>query len=236
VGYYVDAALSGYPSLASMRQRIAMKRNEAIRAGALDDPKGWVAISNVPVRNWSFREEDMTGKEIGLSQMIPYPGKRGHASRIVEKEKEQAEFELAEMRNMLRADVKMAYAELSTVRAQAKVVRQLRAVLDQVVQISTDMFAVGKGRQPDVLRGQVEFQKMRDAPDGEPGKGPLDPSQHDCDSSGGGTGTGPRQSRRVFPHVQSGGPPGDLQGGAAGAASYPGADRERDPVGPSRRA
>jgi outer membrane protein TolC len=162
VGYYVDAALSGYPSLASMRQRITMKRNEAIRAGALDDPKGWVAITNVPVRNWSFREEDMTGKEIGLSQMIPYPGKRAHAAQIVEKEKEQAEFDLAEMRNMLRADVKMAYAELSTVRAQAEVVREVRAVLDQVVQVSTEMFAVGKGRQPDVLRGQVEFQKMRE--------------------------------------------------------------------------
>ena len=160
--YYVDAALSGYPSLASMRQRITMKRNEAIRAGALDDPKGWIAISNVPVRSWSFREEDMTGKEIGLSQMIPYPGKRDHASRIVEKEKEQAEFDLAEMRNMLRADVKMTYAELSTVRAQADVVRRVRALLDQVVQVSTDMLAVGKGRQPDVLRGQVEFQKMRE--------------------------------------------------------------------------
>ena len=162
VGYYVDAALSGYPSLASMRQRITMKRNEAIRAGALADPKGWVAITNVPIRTLSFREEDMTGKEIGLSQMIPYPGKRAHAVQIVEKEKEQAEFDLAEMRNMLRADVKMAYAELSTVRAQAEVVRQLRAVLDQVVQVSTDMLAVGKGRQTDVLRGQVEFQKMRE--------------------------------------------------------------------------
>jgi len=162
MGYYVDAALSGYPSLASMRQRITMKRNEAIRAGALDDPKGWVAITNVPVRTWSFREEDMTGKEIGFSQMIPYPGKRAHAVRIVEKEKEEAEFDLAEMRNMLRADVKMTYAELSTVRAQADVVRQVRAVLDQVVQVSTEMFAVGKGSQPDVLRGQVEFQKMRE--------------------------------------------------------------------------
>jgi outer membrane protein TolC len=162
VGYYVDAALSGYPSLASMRQRITMKQNEAIRAGALDDPKGWIAISNVPLRTWSFREEDMTGKEIGFSQMIPYPGKRAHAVRIVEKEKEQAEFDLAEMRNMIRADVKMAYAELSTVRAQTEVVRQVRAVLDQVVRVSTEMFAVGKGRQPDVLRGQVEFQKMRE--------------------------------------------------------------------------
>ncbi len=162
VGYYIDSALLAYPSLASMRQRIEMKRNEAVRAGALDDPKAWIALSNVPVRSWSFREEDMTGKEIGLSQMFPYPGKRDHAVQIVTREKEQAEFELEEMRNMLRADVKMAYAELSSVRAQAELVRRSRAVLEQVVDVSREMLAVGKGRQPDVLRGQIEYQKMRE--------------------------------------------------------------------------
>jgi outer membrane protein TolC len=145
-----------------MRQRIEMKRNEAIRAGALDDPKAWIALSNVPVRSWSFREEDMTGKEIGLSQMFPYPGKRDHAVQIVTREKEQAEFELEEMRNMLRADVKMAYAELASVRAQADLVRRSRAILEQVVDVSREMLAVGKGRQPDVLRGQIEYQKMRE--------------------------------------------------------------------------
>jgi cobalt-zinc-cadmium efflux system outer membrane protein len=162
VSYYVDSALSGYPSLASMRQRIAMKRNEAIRAGALDDPRAWFGVTNVPLRTWSFREEDMTGKEFGFSQMIPYPGKREHAVRIVGKEADQAEYDLAEMRNMLRADVKMAYAELSTVRAQAEVVRRTREVLAQAVEVSRGMFAVGKGRQTDVLRGQVEYQRMRE--------------------------------------------------------------------------
>jgi outer membrane protein TolC len=63
---------------------------------------------------------------------------------------------------MLRADVKMAYAELSAVRAQAEVVRQVRAVLEQIVEVSREMFAVGKGSQADVLRGQVQFQKMRE--------------------------------------------------------------------------
>ena len=101
------------------RQHRAEDRERLGGAGALDDPKAWIALSNVPVRSWSFREEDMTGKEIGLSQMFPYPGKRGHAVQIVTREKEQAEFELEEMRNMLRADVKMAYAELASIRPQA---------------------------------------------------------------------------------------------------------------------
>jgi outer membrane protein TolC len=160
--FYVDAALANNPSLASMKQRIAMKENEAVRAGALSDPKAWIGLVNVPTNTWSLSEEDMTGKEIGISQMLPYPGKRDNSSQIVVREKEQAEFELAEMRNMLRADVKMAYAEISTVRSQAEVVRRARAILEQIVDVSREMFAVGKGSQPDVLRGQVEFQKMRE--------------------------------------------------------------------------
>ena len=162
VSRYVDAALANNPSLASMKQRIAAKGNEAARAGSLDDPKAWIGLVNVPTNTWSFKEDDMTGKEFGISQMLPYPGKRENSTRIAEKEKEQYEFELAEMRNMLRADVKMAYAELSTVRSQAEVVRRVQAVLGQIVEVSREMFAVGKGRQPDVLRGQVEFQKMRE--------------------------------------------------------------------------
>ncbi len=63
---------------------------------------------------------------------------------------------------MLRADVKMAYAELSTVRAQAELVRRTRAILGQVVDVSREMLSVGKGRQTDVLRGQIDFQRMRE--------------------------------------------------------------------------
>ena len=97
VSYYVDAALANNPSLASMKQRIAAKGNEAVRTGALPDPKAWIGVSNIPTNTWSFSEEDMTGKEFGISQMLPYPGQRENAAKIVEREKEQVEFELAEM-------------------------------------------------------------------------------------------------------------------------------------------
>ncbi len=139
-----------------------MKENAAIRAGALDNPRGWIAVSNVPLRSWSFREEDMTGKEIGISQMFPYPGKRAHMVRMGMLEKEQTEHDLAEMRNMLRAEIRMAYAELFSVRKQAEVVRRTRDVLQDIVGVTQEMYAVGKGSQADVLRGQVESGKMRE--------------------------------------------------------------------------
>ncbi len=162
VGRYVDLALAGNPSLASMQERIRAKENAAARAGALDDPKAWVGISNVPVDSWSFRREDMTGKEIGLSQMFPFPGKRKLRTDVATKEKEETEFDLQEMRNVLRADVKMTYAELAAVRKEADAVRRSRDVLKEVVAVSQEMYAVGKVPQSDVHRGQVEFEKMRE--------------------------------------------------------------------------
>jgi outer membrane protein TolC len=160
--YYLEAAFSNNPSLSAMQARIRMKENAAIRAGALDDPKAWIGVSNVPVRSWSFREEDMTGKEIGLSQMFPYPGKRKLRTDVVVREKEQTEHDLQEMRNMLRSEIKMAYAELTHVRRQIEDTRRSRELLKEVVAISQEMYAVGKVTQADVHRGQVEFEKMRE--------------------------------------------------------------------------
>ncbi|MCL5966854.1 MAG: TolC family protein [Deltaproteobacteria bacterium] len=162
VNYYIEHAFSDNPSLSAMSERIRAKEYAAVRAGALDDPKGWIAVVNLPARTWSFREEDMTGKEIGFSQMFPYPGKRKLRTDVVLKQKEEIEFDLQEMRNMLRSEIKMTYAELSSVRRQADVVRRVREILNEIVAVSEEMYAVGKVPQADVHRGQVEFEKMRE--------------------------------------------------------------------------
>jgi outer membrane protein TolC len=162
VSRYVDAALADNPSLDAMRERIRMKENAAIKAGALDDPKLRAGVTNVPLRSLDFRKEDMTGKEIGISQMFPWPGMRKTRTDIVLREKEEAEFVLEEMRSMLRSEIKMTYAELASVRKQIEAVRRSQVVLQDIVGVTQEIYAVGKGSQPDVLRGQVEFGRMRE--------------------------------------------------------------------------
>ena len=162
VSRYVDAALADNPSLDAMRERIRMKENAAIRAGALDDPQLRAGVTNLPTRSWDFREEEMTGKEIGLSQMFPWPGMRKTRTDIVLREKEEAEFVLEEMRSMLRSEIKMTYAELASVRKQIEAVHRSQDVLQDIVGVTQEIYAVGKGSQPDVLRGQVEFGRMRE--------------------------------------------------------------------------
>jgi outer membrane protein TolC len=159
---YIDAAFASNPSLDGMRERIRMKENASIKAGALDDPKLRMGISNVPIRSWDFREEDMTGKEIGLSQMFPWPGMRKTRTEVVLREKEEAEFVLEEMRSTLRSEIKMTYAELASVRKQIEAVRRSQDVLKDIVGVTEEIYAVGKGSQPDVLRGQLEYGRIRE--------------------------------------------------------------------------
>jgi cobalt-zinc-cadmium efflux system outer membrane protein len=162
VSRYVEAAFADNPSLDAMRERIRMKENAAIKAGALDDPKLRVGVNSVPVRSLDFRKEDMTTKEIGISQMFPWPGMRKTRTDMVLREKEETEFVLEEMRSMLRSEIKMTYAELASVRKQIETVRRSQDVLKDIVGVTQEIYAVGKGSQPDVLRGQVEFGRMRE--------------------------------------------------------------------------
>ncbi len=160
--FYVDEALSKNPSLAAMRERIRMRENAQVRAGALDDPKVRFGVTNLPTRTWSFRDEEMTGKEVGLSQMFPFPGKLRLKREAARKEREESVHDLEEMRNMLRSEIRMTFAELASVRRQAEVVRRTREVLRDIVGVMQEMYSVGRGSQPDVLRGQVESGKMRE--------------------------------------------------------------------------
>jgi outer membrane protein TolC len=162
VSRYVESALADNPSLDSMRERIRMKENAAIKAGALDDPKLRMGITNLPVRSWDFRQEDMTGKEIGISQMFPWPGMRKTRTEMVLREKEEAQFVLEEMRSTMRSEIKMTYAELASVRKQIEAVRRSQDVLKDVVGVAEEIYAVGKGSQPDVLRGQLEYGRIRE--------------------------------------------------------------------------
>lgn len=159
---YVESALADNPSLDSMRERIRMKENAAIKAGSLDDPKLRMGFSNLPTQSWDFHQEDMTGKEIAISQMFPWPGMRKARTEMVLREKEEAEFVLEEMRSTLRSEIKMTYAELSSVRMQIEAVRRSQDVLKDIVGVTEGSYAVGKGSQPDVLRGQLEYGRLRE--------------------------------------------------------------------------
>jgi len=100
-------------------------------------------------------------REVGIGQMTQFPAGRSPLQIAGMMDTELWEIQQRDSHNVLAAEVRIAYAEVSAARRQVEAVRWSRDVLGEVVEIARKLYAVGKGSQSDVLRSQVELGKSR---------------------------------------------------------------------------
>ena len=74
----VQRAVERNPGLAAARHRARAAQARIAPAGALPDPVLSLALRNFPASDPGFADF-MTMKTVGLSQLLPYPGKRSAA-------------------------------------------------------------------------------------------------------------------------------------------------------------
>ena len=156
----VAEAAERNPDVQAVRREVAAARSRIAPAGALDDPMLEVGVINVPVESLSLRREDMTMKMIGLTQRLPYPGKRALRRELAQKEAEAAENNLQELVNRVRRDVKVAYFDLGLTDESLRLAESNRRVLQQFLSIAEARYGVGQSTQADVLKAQTQVSKM----------------------------------------------------------------------------
>ncbi len=158
----VAEALRSNPEIqAAQRERQAAEQRIK-PAGALEDPMLEAGVINLPVPSGSFRREDMTMKMLGLSQKLPYPGKRGLREDVAAKEADLVGYGYRETVNRVTRDLKIAYFDLAFIAESTRLVTQNKLVLDQFLKIAESRYTVGQGTQADVLKAQTQVSKMVD--------------------------------------------------------------------------
>jgi outer membrane protein TolC len=119
-------------------------------------------VINAPLRSQAFRREDMTMKMLGLSQKIPFPGKRDLRQGVAAKDAEAVAYAYQETINRVLRDVKTAYFEYAFVAESTRLVEKNKQALEQFLKISESRYSVGQGNQADVLKAQTQLSKMSD--------------------------------------------------------------------------
>ncbi len=156
-----EAARNSPEIRAAGNERLAA-RHRISPAGALDDPMLEAGVINAPLNSQTFRREDMTMKMLGLSQRIPYPGKRDLRQDVAAKDAESIAHAYQETVNRVLRDVRMAYIELALTTETARLVERNRQVLEQFLKISESRYGAGQGTQSDVLKAQTQLSRMTD--------------------------------------------------------------------------
>jgi outer membrane protein TolC len=159
----VQEALAANPEVKASAARWEMFTQKARAAGTFDDPMIMLGIDSGLVRDPFNLDRDMqTSKVIGISQMVPFFGKRALAREAATLEAEATRWEVEERKLELAAMVKETWYQIYFTDRSLEVLARSIATLDDLVRFTEAMYGVGQGRQADVLRSQVERSKMEE--------------------------------------------------------------------------
>ncbi len=158
----VSEALQNNPDIQAARKEREAAQHRIAPAGALDDPMLEAGFINVPANSLRFDREDMTMKMIGLSQRLPYPGKRGLRQDIATLDAQTVGYGYQETINRVARDIKVAYFDLGLTVEMTRLVEKNKLIVEQFLRITESRYGVGQGSQADVLKAQTQLSKMVD--------------------------------------------------------------------------
>ena len=159
----VNQALTANPEVKASAARWEMFTQKARAAGSFDDPMIMLGIDSGLVRDPFNLDRDMeTSKVIGISQMVPFFGKRDLMREAAIHESEATRWEVEERKLELAAMVKESWYQLYFTDQSLVALERSIANLDNLVRFVETMYGVGQARQADVLRVQVERSKMEE--------------------------------------------------------------------------
>jgi cobalt-zinc-cadmium efflux system outer membrane protein len=158
----IEEGINNNPDLLASYQNWQADLAKIPQAGALPDPQLSLNLLNLPVNTFDFNQEPMTGKQIALMQMFPFPGKQGLREDIAKSAADISRDKNLELKNQLIKNIKQTYYDIFFIDQSLETVQKNRGVLQDFIRIAQSKYSVGKGLQQDVLKAQVEFSKLED--------------------------------------------------------------------------
>jgi len=156
----ISEALKNNPEIRAAAHEKEAAAQRISPAGALDDPMIEAGLISVPLQSLRLNREDMTMKMLGVSQRLPYPGKRGLRADVAAKDAESVGFGYQETVNRVIRDVRVAYYDIALIDRSIELLERNRRLIEQLLRIAEGRYTVGQGAQAEVLRAQTQLAKM----------------------------------------------------------------------------
>ncbi|NTW52567.1 MAG: TolC family protein [Chlorobiaceae bacterium] len=157
----VATALSSNPELKSSESRWKMFTGKARQAGALDDPMLMVKMQNMPVRDpLVFNKDPQSAVVVGVSQQLPFWGKRDLRKKIALYEADSYKWAFEERKRELSRMVKESFYKLWVIDREVEIVDRNLKLLGDFVTLTGLKYSVGQGIQQDIYKAGLEKSKM----------------------------------------------------------------------------
>ncbi|PYP90893.1 MAG: TolC family protein [Candidatus Angelobacter sp. Gp1-AA117] len=166
----------GATSLASLVEEAAQKNPQILAAShawkaashapesAAALPDTQVMLQHVSVGSprpfAGYTNSDFAYLGLGISQEIPYPGKRKLRAEVASREAQSLHVQLESTSRDVLERIKSAYFRLAYVQESIHVFEHHDQVLGEMQQIAESRYRVGQGSQQEVLKAQLQHTKI----------------------------------------------------------------------------
>ena len=158
----INQALNVSPKLKMLQSKYSAAESQTNINTNLPDPMLTLGLMNLPTNSFSFTQEPMTGKIIGLSQAFPFPGKLGSMADVSEKGAEIVKQEIDDARNEIVKNVAQNYYELIFVRKSIDVANENLKLLNEIAKVVRTSYTVAKASQQNLFKVELEITNLKD--------------------------------------------------------------------------
>jgi outer membrane protein TolC len=157
----VEESLAARPELRQAQAAVRAERERVPQAGALPDPVLSLGIQNDGFDELMIGEMESSFYEVMLAQTLPWPGKRGLRTDVARLSASVADAGAARVRLSTEADVRRGYVGLLLARDRLALLDRLEGIWRTSAGIARTRYETGDGAQSDVLRAQLELNRLR---------------------------------------------------------------------------
>jgi cobalt-zinc-cadmium efflux system outer membrane protein len=158
----INIAIDVSPKIKMLEMKKLATSNRIEQNSNLPDPMLTLGLANLPVNSFSFTQEPMTGKIVGLSQAFPFPGKLSEQADVNRKDVDISEQEILDAKNEIRKNVIKSYDELMFVRKAIEIAESSKKLLKNIAEIVRTKYSVSSASQQNLLKVELEITNLNE--------------------------------------------------------------------------
>ncbi len=155
-----EILLKNNPKLKAIKKQVESLEKKIPQASSLEDPRIKLGLNNLPISNPSFKESDMTSKEIGIIQMIPLFGKLSVREQIAVLYYQKAIETYRFYKSLLLHELRTNFYEIGYLKEYSAILEDTKKYLTLMLEIQKSRSITGIGTLSDVLQVSVELLKI----------------------------------------------------------------------------
>ena len=131
---------------------------------SLPDPKVSIGLANLPTDSFDFSQEGMTQAKIGIAQMFPRGDTLDIKSQQLKIQSEAFPYQRKDRESKVAVTVGSLWLDAYRVQQSIALIEKNRSLFEQLAEVAEASYssALGKTRQQDIIRAQLELTRLED--------------------------------------------------------------------------